>query len=309
MKSLSLIILSLLFCVPISHANETTKHATQLVLLGTAGGPSVKKNRSQPASAVVVNSDIYIVDAGDGVARQLTLAGFSVADVRAIFITHNHSDHMADYGTLMLRSWMTGRRDVIQTFGPAPLTDITRAYLDYMKWDIDVRVSDEGRAPLGDMIRAHDIEHDGVIYADENVKVTVFTVRHGAAKPAYGYRFDTADKHIVFSGDTSPNENVVDAANGADILVHEVVNVAAIEALVQRVSPGNDALKRHILNNHTTTDEVGEIATRAGVKMLVLSHFGGAGEPGFDQAAVWEAAVRKHYSGALIVGEDLMIID
>lgn len=309
MKKVLWSVLLLLAGVSISFADEPLPQGTQLVLLGTAGGPSTKINRSQPASAVVVNGDIYVVDAGDGVARQLTLAGYSVANVRAVFITHNHSDHMADYGTLLLRSWMTGRRDEIQTFGPAPLTDITRAYLDYMRWDIDVRVSDEGRVPLGDLIRVHDIESDGVIYADENIKVTVFTVRHGAAKPAYGYRFDTADKHIVFSGDTSPNDNVARAAEGADLLVHEVVNPAAIDALVRRVSPGNDALKRHILNNHTTTEEVGEIATRAGVKTLVLSHFGGAGEPGFDRAAVWEKAVRKNYAGALIVGEDLMIIE
>ncbi len=309
LKSVAAIALLLLCCAPPSLAHDATQTGTQLILLGTAGGPSTKKNRSQPANAVVVNGDIYIVDTGDGVARQLTLAGLSVADVRVIFITHNHADHMADYGTLLLRSWLTGRRDVIQAFGPPPLENITSSYLDYMRWDIDLKVRDEGRPPLDRLIDANDIKTDGVIYEDENVKVTVFTVTHGAAKPAYGYRFDSADKSIVFSGDTTPNQNLIKAAKGADILVHEVVSVASVDAMIARVAPGNDALRRHILNNHTNTDEVGEIATAAGVKMLVLSHFGGAGDPVYDQPEVWEAAVRKRYSGPLIIGEDLAIIE
>ena len=309
MKALMLIVLSLLVCDTPPLASEAADRGTRLVLLGTAGGPSAKKNRSQAANAVIVNGDIYIMDAGDGVVRQLSRAGFSVAKVRAVFITHHHSDHMVDYGTLLLRSWMTGRTEIIQTYGPTPLQQVTQDFLKYMRRDIELRISDEGRVPLVDLIRAHDIDQVGVIYADENVKVTVFEVTHGAAKPAYGYRFDSADKSIVFSGDTSPHENVVAAAKGADILVHEVVNVAAIDAMIERVSPGNDALRRHILDNHTSTDDVGDIATRAGVKMLVVSHFGGAGDPVFDKPEVWEAAVRQHYSGPLIIGEDLAIIE
>jgi len=305
MKTLSLISLSLLFWLSTSHANDAPQNGTQLILLGTAGGPATKRNRSQPANAVVVNGDIYILDAGDGVARQLTLAGFSVANVRAVFITHNHSDHMADYGTLLLRSWLTGRRETIHAFGPTPLERITRDYLNYMRWDIDVRVKELGRQPLGDIIIAHDIERHGVIYEDENVKVTVFPVTHGEVKPAFGYRFDTADKSIVFSGDTSANENVVEAAKGVDILVHEVLNATAIEAM----TPDNATLRQHLFDIHTNTDEVGEIATRAGVKMLVLSHFAGSGHPLYDRREVWEEAVRKTYSGPLIVGEDLTIIE
>ncbi len=292
-----------------AQAEPQRDSSTRLVLLGTAGGPSAKRARAQPASAVIVGDDIYIVDAGDGVVRQLTLAGFSVADVRAVFITHHHSDHVADYGTLLLRSWMTGRTDPIETFGPAPIERMTRDYLDFMRWDLKLRVGAEGRQPLDDMIDAHDIDADGAIYVDENVKVTAFSVNHGAAAPAFGFRFDTADKSIVFSGDTTPEESVIAAAKGADILVHEVINVAAVDAMVERVSPGNNDLRRHIVGNHTSTDEVGKVATAAGVHMLVLTHFGGTGDPEFDRPEVWEAAVRTNWAGNLIVGEDLMIIE
>ena len=312
MRTLSISFIALAMSMTVqgaAHAQSEAAGATRIVLLGTAGGPSAKRARAQPANAVIVDDDIYIVDAGDGVVRQLTLAGFSVADVRAVFITHHHSDHVADYGTLLLRAWMSGRRDGIQTFGPAPIERMTRDYLDFMRWDITLRVGDEGRQPLDDLIEAHDIEADGAIYADENVKVTAFAVNHGAAVPAFGFRFDTPDRSIVFSGDTTPDDNVVSAAKGADILVHEVINVAAVDALVERVSPGNEDLRRHIVSNHTTTEQVGEVATEAGVHILVLSHFGGTGEPEYDRREVWEAAVRKTWAGNLIVGEDLLIIE
>ena len=139
--------------------------------------------------------------------------------------------------------------------------------------------------------------------------MTVFRVSHGDGVPAYGYRFDTADKSIVFSGDTAPNENVVNAARDVDILVHEVLNVGWVGALFGPASAGNEALRKHLLGNHTSTDEVAEIANRSGAKLLVLSHFAGTGNPVFDRPDVWEAAIRKNYSGRLVLGEDLMIID
>ncbi len=282
---------------------------TRLVLLGTAGGPSAKRARAQPANAVIVGDDIYIVDAGDGIVRQLTLGGYPLANVRAVFITHNHSDHVAGYGPLLLRAWLSGRREKILSFGPAPLARMTDDYLRHMRWDIDLRVTDEGRRPLDELIEVSEVDGDGPVYADDNVRVTVFSVDHGAAKPAFGYRFDTADRSIVFSGDTRPSENLVKAAKGADVLVHEVISVGAVDAMVAAVSPGNDELRRHIIGNHTTPEQLGEIATAAGVHTLVLSHFGGTGHPQFDQAAAWEAAVRETWAGNLIVGEDLMVIE
>lgn len=282
---------------------------TRLVLLGTAGGPSAKPARAQPANAVIVNDDIYIVDAGDGVVRQLALGGYPLNRVRAVFITHHHSDHVAGYGPLLLRAWLSGRTDPIVTFGPPPLERMTADYLRHMRWDIDLRVADAGRVPLDPLIEPSDIQEEGLVYQDENVRVRVFEVDHGAAKPAFGYRFDTDDRSIVFSGDTRPTEATIAAAKNADILVHEVISVAAIDALVEAVSPGNDELRRHLLGNHTTPEQVGEIASAAGVGTLVLSHFGGTGHPEFDRPELWESLVRKTWPGNLIIGEDLMVIE
>ena len=289
-------------------ATALPEPGTRLVLLGTAGGPSAKAARAQPANAIIVNDDIYIIDAGDGVVRQLALGGYPLAKVRAVFLTHLHSDHVAGFGPLLLRSWLSGRNEVIDSIGPVGIEAMTRGYLQHMQRDIELRVTGEGRAPLSGLIRASDIDQEGVVYRDDNLSVTVFSVDHGAANPAYGYRFDSRDRSIVFSGDTRPHENVMNAAKGADVLVHEVISVPAVDAMIAAVSPGNNELRDHLLGDHSTPEQVGEIATASGVKTLVLTHFGGTGHPTFDRPEVWEAAVRKTWAGRLIVGEDLMVI-
>lgn len=139
-------------CTASSLTGQERPH--RLVLLGTGGGPAVKASRAQPANAVVVNGAVYVVDAGDGVARQMALAGLSVTALRAVFITHHHSDHNADYGTLLLRSWASGLRRPVATYGPPPLEQITRSYLEYMDWDVRLRAVGPSRVrPAGALAR------------------------------------------------------------------------------------------------------------------------------------------------------------
>ncbi|CAN5507191.1 MBL fold metallo-hydrolase [soil metagenome] len=297
---------ALLFLLGVSGvAPRAEPGENRLILLGTAGGPGLKKLRAQPANALIVNGAVYIVDAGNGVARQIALADISKA-LRAVFLTHLHSDHCADYGTLLLRAWTSGLKKPVDTYGPPPLEKMTQSYLDYMSWDIELRIKDENRPPLSSLIRAHNIKGAGVIYEDENVKVTAAEVPHGAAKPSYAYRFDTARRSIVFSGDTARSEELIKLAQGADVLVHEVLNLEAVDALVQAVDPGNASLKRHIVEAHTAIEQVGEVAAAAKVKKLVLTHFVPTGLPAFDRPELWTADVRKHYAGEVIVGEDLL---
>ncbi|MEX2125378.1 MAG: MBL fold metallo-hydrolase [Woeseia sp.] len=287
-------------------AQQPDEPATRLILLGTAGGPSIKKARAQPSNALIVNGSVYIIDAGNGVSRQMALAGAPARALRAVFITHNHSDHSADYGALLLRAWASGLKTPVDTYGPPPLEKMTLSYLDYMNRDIQLRMTDEGRPSLAGLIRAHDIEGEGLIYQDENVKVTVTEVPHGAAKPSYAFRFDAPGRSIVFSGDTSRSENLIRLAKGADVLVHEVLNIHGVDAIVNTTDPGNEALKRHIVEAHTPIEEVGQVAAEAGVKQLVLTHFVPTGLPAFDKTDLWIEGVRKHYNGEVIVGEDLL---
>lgn len=290
-------------------ASVTPAHAasaSRLILLGTAGGPSPKLTRSAPAQALVVNGAIYVIDCGNGVARQMVLAGLKLPAIRRVFITHHHSDHNADYGNLLLLAWGDGLKTRVDTYGPPPLARITRQFLAMSDVDIRVRRADEGLPPIEGLIAPHEISSDGLVVRDENVTVTAALVKHPLMAPAFAFRFDCPDRSIVFSGDTAPSENLVRLARGADVLVHEVMYLPAIERLIAS-QPSARTLRRHLLAAHTSTEDVGRIATAAGVKTLVLTHF----TPGGDLSItddMWRDAVRPHFAGQLIVGRDLMEI-
>src|SRR5258706_4432450 len=151
---------------------------TPLILLGTGGGPRPKKENNATSQVIIINGELYVVDCGDGVARQLTLAGLSLDKLRHVFITHHHSDHNADYGNLLLLSWASGLRTPVDTWGPPPIERITQLFFEMSATDIDVRIADEGRVPLVPLIHTHEFREPGVILPDENVRVTCALVIH-----------------------------------------------------------------------------------------------------------------------------------
>jgi ribonuclease BN (tRNA processing enzyme) len=284
----------------------------RLILLGTGGGPTPKKDRSASAQVIVVNGAAYVIDCGNGVARQLVSAGIKLRSIRDVFITHHHSDHNADYGNLLLLSWATDLDHRVDTYGPAPLKRMTELFLEMNAVDIKTRTVDEGRPALAPLIHVHEIgvpanaNAPWVVMQDANVKVTAAVVKHPPLDPALAYRFDTAGRSIVISGDTAPSENLVRLAQGADVLVHEVMYLPALEKLIA-TEPNAVRLKEHLLASHTTTEQVGKIATAAKVKTLVLSHLVPGGFP-FIEDRVWLEAVRPYFAGEILVGRDLMEI-
>jgi ribonuclease BN (tRNA processing enzyme) len=277
---------------------------SRLILLGTAGGPTPKPNRAAPSQVIVVNGASYVVDCGNGVARQMVLAKLKLASIRDVFLTHHHSDHNADYGNLLLLAWATDLARRVDCYGPPPLAEMTRLFLALNDYDIRTRMADEGRPPLKDMISAQEISEGGLVMQDDNVRVTAALVDHPPVVPALAYRFDCPDRSIVISGDTRPSKNLVKLAQGADVLVHEVMHLPSLDQLIA-TEPNAKTLREHLLASHTTTEQIGRIATEAGVKTLVLSHFVPGGYP-FLKDEVWFDAVRPTFSGNLVVGRDLL---
>lgn len=284
-------------------ASRSTQRS-RLILLGTAGGPTPKPNRAAPAQAIVIGDATYLVDCGNGVARQLALAGVRLGTLRSVFVTHHHSDHNADYGTLLLLAWAADLAREVRTFGPPPLVAMTRQMLELHATDIQTRMADEGRPPLAPLIVPSDIIRGGVVHEDANVRVTAAVVDHPPLAPALAYRFDSADRSIIISGDTRPSEALIALAKDADILVHEVMHLPSLDALIAS-EPNATTLRAHLLASHTTTEQVGQIATAANVKTLVLSHFVPGGPPIIPDQ-VWHDAVRPHFGGEIVVGRDLM---
>ena len=278
---------------------------TRLVLLGTAGGPTPKAKASAPAQAIVAGDRIYLVDCGDGVARQLALAGLPMRHLRSVFISHQHSDHNAGYGPLFLLGWTAGLASPVDTYGPPPLADMTTKLLEAYAYDIALRMADEGRAPLAPLIRPHEITDGGEVYRDDRVRVTAALNDHPPIRHSFAYRFDTADRSIVISGDTHYSENVVALARGADVLVHEVVSREFWE---RADAPQPPAVVKHILASHTDAPDVGRVAAAAGVGTLVLTHYVPTEGPRAPTEDEWIAGARRHFKGRIVAGRDLMEI-
>jgi len=279
---------------------------TRLILLGTGGGPRPRTANSASAQVILIDGAAYVVDCGDGVARQLAFAGIPLSTLRHVFLTHQHSDHTADYGNLMWLAWTAGLRTRVDTWGPPPLEKMTRLFFEMNAADIDTRIADEGRIPLAPLVHVHELTAAGLVFQDEHVKVTAALVRHPPVVPAFGYRFDAADRSIVISGDTAPSEELIALARGADVLVHEAMFPAGVDRLVATV-PNAATLKQSILSHHTSAEDAGRVAQAAGVKTLVLAHFVPADDPAITEQ-MWLDAARTHFRGTVIVGKDLLEI-
>ena len=283
------------------------KKGMRLILLGTKGGPRVgATGRSNSSTLLLINDVPYVIDCGYGTSRQLLAAGVPFDRLCYIFITHHHSDHNLEYGTLFYNAWVTGLPARIDAYGPVGLEKMTQDFFSYMKLDIDVRIEDEGRPDPRKLIFAHDISKQGMVLQNDDVKVSAGLVRHPLVKQAYAYRFDAKDRSVVISGDTTYAPELAQFAKGADVLVHEVIYPPGIEALVKHL-PNATRLREHLLASHTVPEDVGKIAAQAGVRTLVLTHFVPGDDPSITDEQ-WAEGVRKHFSGRIIVGKDLMEI-
>jgi ribonuclease BN (tRNA processing enzyme) len=280
---------------------------TRIILLGTKGGPRVGEiGRSNPSTLLLINGVPYVVDCGYGVSKQLLNAGIALNQIRYIFITHHHSDHNLELGPLFYNAWITGLPVTVDAYGPPGVANMILDFFSYQKFDIDTRIEDEGRKDPRTLLTAHEFDKPGMVMANDDVKVGSFLVRHPPIKHSYAYRFDAWDRSVVISGDTAYVPELATFAKGADVLVHEIMYLPAIEALLKRL-PNATRLREHLMAAHTLPEDVGKIAAQAEVKTLVLSHF----VPGDDASItdeMWAEGVRKHFKGRIVVGRDLLEI-
>lgn len=290
----------------------------QVITLGTGGGPLTRLKRAESANAVVIGDDVYVVDAGDRVLQQLEAAHIDLARVRAIFITHYHQDHVGGLAALLGIRWMTNVPGRLKLLGPPGMRQIVEGFRTAMQPSVDAGFG-KTADPLAEL-EVHEVG-EGPIYADENLRVSAVENTHYSApvadpsrKPkSYAYRLETPAGVVVFTGDTAASDKVAELARGADLLVAETISVEATVAEIDRRTGGKLApeiranMVRHLADDHLLPAQVGDLATRAGVKQVVISHL----SPGLDSETpavaekLYGAGARASFKGPLTLAADL----
>jgi ribonuclease BN (tRNA processing enzyme) len=222
------------------------------------------------------------------------IVALSDKNLTRAFLTHLHSDHTAGYPDLILTSWIAGREEPLEVYGPVGLSEMTREILKAYHKDIEIRTQGlEREDSKGVQVIVHEIQ-PGIVYKDSNVTVKAFLVKHGSWDQSFGYRFETSDRTVVISGDTAKTEAIVENCNGCDVLIHEVYSG-------KRLGERTERWQTYHSNFHTSGQELAEIATRAKPGLLILYH----------ELLSWAteeeilSEVRAGYSGKVVSGRDL----
>lgn len=288
-----------------------------IALCGT-GSPLPNPTRAGPCNVVIAGKHMFIVDAGEGAARNIALMGLPMAKMEAVFLTHFHSDHIDGMGPVMLMRW-TGASAAtpLPVYGPTGVDQVIAGFDAAYKIDNGYRTGHHGPAiappsGAGAIAFAFALPEAGkgdslMVYEKDGLKITAIRVNHGPVSPAVGYRFDYKGRSIVISGDTSKSPSLIAAAKGADLLVHEALQpklVALLTVALDDKGLKNTAqITRDIINYHTTPEQAAESAREAGVKQLVLSHIVPAIPSPFFYPAFLGDAPRR-FDGPITVGED-----
>jgi ribonuclease Z len=291
-----------------------------VALCGT-GAPLPDPSRAGPCTAIIAGKHLFVVDAGDGAARNIALMGLPTGRVEAVFLTHLHSDHFDGLGPVMLMRW-TGAAATrpLPVHGPPGVERVVAGFRAAYTLDAGYRTAHHGEAiapPAGHGGEAmvftpppRGSNEQVTVYEGDRLRVTAFRVDHGPVDPAVGYRFDYKGRSVVVSGDTAASPALVANARGADILVHEALQPRLVEpmtrALAARGLERTAQITRDILDYHASPETAADHAQAAGVRHLLLTHVLPP-LPFRSAYAGFLGDARRRFDGAMTVGEDGMM--
>lgn len=292
----------------------------QILMLGTQGGPRQFRDRSQPATMLTVDGRSYLIDTGAGTVRRMLEAGVRSETIGTIFLTHSHPDHVLGLVDVLANNYTAfhlgfpGARSEFDIYGAAETPELVNAAWEFIRIPYGIFAAGGlGRPEVTNPFEAHVIDEE-LVYKDDKIRVSaVENTHYEATMPAslrkrhktYSYRFETLHGVIAFTGDTGPSEAVEDLAQGADVLVAEVMDFAAIEQLTRahfQTPDEANAMLEHMGAQHLTMEAVGELASESQVKSVILHHY--SGRPG-ESGEHYADGVKQHFSGPVFGGEDL----
>lgn len=321
----SALALAALALAPSAHsqapAGPPPTNGLRVIFCGTSG-PLPVQGRAKPCTAVMAGGSLYLVDAGPESTENLMLWRVPVANAKALFVTHMHSDHIGEVGEFNLQSWVGGRPGPLALVGPAGVDALAKGFNEAYLRDHDFRKAHHEHGAFKFDLEAGllapkviDIpKPDGTerAWTDGELTVTAIRVAHDPVDPAFAYRFDYRGRSVVISGDTRKWDPLAAASTGADVLIHEAQNSDMTKQMSQGLkmlgNPRMSSLIFDTLTYHTTPVEAADLARAAGVKALVLSHITQAGLPFYTP----EAFTKGMDDGGKLdwrIAKDGMIID
>lgn len=296
------------------------KPAGEFITLGTAGGPNAEITRSQPANALVVSDDVYLVDAGDGASGQLAKAGYLVERVKGLFISHLHFDHTGGVLAVLGLRLQLDAPQTLDIYGPPGTKRFINGLLEGMAPITEAAYGLPGqswssRLNVVELVDGSKVELDGAtVLVAENTHYIIDGSDQSDLPDEEGYvslsfRFDLADRSIVYTGDTGPSRAVTELATGANVLVSEMMDVPLVLANIQRTNPNMPpqvlaGIAAHLNPHHLTPLQVGEMAAAAGVEELVITHFVPSVASQEDERK-YSNLIRQAFSGKIIFASDL----
>lgn len=326
--ALGLIFLS----IPASSQRQTAAfraNDTELLMLGTAGGPPLRKDRSEPATLLIVDGRPYLIDCGIGTVRRLVEVGIPSETIGTIFFTHLHPDHDLGLVDVMANDYfhldLASDARKINIYGPPETSELVDAAFHYISIPFEVFAAEKPGYQLGrpnhgltSPFVAHEIDGEGVVYRDDKIQITAAENSHYMLMPAqfrphfksYSYRIQTPHGVVVFTGDTGPSDAVVKLAMGADVLVSEVEEgLQELRGFIDQMAARNhwpparkQEFAAHMEKEHLTVDSLGELASKAQVQSVLFYHYDPQ-DKAEQQARV--ADVKKYFHGPVLAPMDL----
>ena len=292
-----------------------------VALCGT-GSPLPDPTRAGPCTIVIAGTRTFLVDAGEGGARNIVQMGIPPGRIEALFRTHFHSDHIDGLAPIMLLRW-SGQswQTPLPIHGPPGVDRVVAGFRAAYTLDIGYRVAHHGPKILppggaGGTALPFALPPAGqgdsvVLVKDGGVRITAFRVNHKPVEPAVGYRFDYKGRSVVLSGDTVPTPSLIAAAQGADVLVHEALQPKLVALLTSGLEARGQAnmaqVTRDIIGYHSTPEQAAQDAKAAGVRYLMLNHL----VPPLPMRFAYPAFLgdaHRYYDGPITVGEDGMML-
>lgn len=268
-----------------------------------SGAPPVSLRRAGPAHMVEAGGSKLLIDCGSGVSQRLVAAGHAGAQIDALIVTHEHSDHLVDFYQLIVSSWHQGRKRPWRVLAPEPALANMRGQYEAFARERALRIAFEKRPDATGLEVVFEELQQGPVAGLGTLALEAFLVDHKPVEPAFGLSLSANGSRIVFSGDTRLTPSLEQAADGCDLLVCEVFIDSQMPVTAGVRSAETVA---SVQSYHMTPAVVAGLARRAGVKALALTHLV---PPGADTAALFAEVRAGGYAGPLIVGEDLMRLE